>query len=160
MHAIAKVFIFFILFLTAPSIWAQQLPAGNTTAAESAVPQPRLMIEETVFEAGTVQPDSVIHHAFVVKNEGDAVLNIKSVRPGCGCSVAKYDKTIAPGESGKIDITVMVHKSWGGARLSKTAWVLSDDPVSSQAKVTILASVADSDSGGSDSAAPSSGKAE
>jgi uncharacterized protein DUF1573 len=48
------------------------------------------------------------------------------VKPGCGCTAAKFDKVIAPGKEGKIELVVDGNKVHG--EFSKAAEVTSNDP--------------------------------
>ena len=43
---------------------------------------PKMVISELTYDAGEVIKGTVIEHDFIVKNEGDAVLQIKSAKPG------------------------------------------------------------------------------
>jgi hypothetical protein len=45
-------------------------------------------------------------YAFVVRNRGNADLVIEDVKPGCGCTAAKFDRLVAPGKEGKIELVV------------------------------------------------------
>jgi hypothetical protein len=69
-----------------------------------------------------------VKYDFVVKNIGDAPLNILNVRPACGCTVAEFDKEIAPGEEGKISAAVDTRNFSYGEQV-KTIAVKTDDPV-------------------------------
>lgn len=44
--------------------------------------RPKLVMEEKEFDFGEVKENDVIEHAFKVLNRGNAVLEIKKVRPG------------------------------------------------------------------------------
>ena len=79
---------------------AKAKPAKTETAAEEKAP--RLTIVEPVKDYGTVAKGEKLDWAFVVKNTGDADLQIISAKPGCGCTVADYDKVIKPGETGRV----------------------------------------------------------
>jgi len=45
---------------------------------------------------------------FTVKNTGDAPLKLTTVKPSCGCTVVKFDSTIQPGKSTKIESVVNI----------------------------------------------------
>jgi hypothetical protein len=48
----------------------------------------------------------VVSHTYAFENRGNAVLEIKKVKPSCGCTAGKVDKKILkPGEKGEIKIT-------------------------------------------------------
>jgi hypothetical protein len=90
--------------------------------------QPKIDIPETRHDFGRVFERKQYVHDFIVYNRGDAELEIKNVRPTCGCTVTNYDKTIAPGKQGKIEFVLdgeKVHDEF-----NKNATVSSNDPVS------------------------------
>ena len=116
---------------------AQQPAPSQAPPGESVEPQPRLDIEAPVFDAGEIGPGTLVKHEFVIKNTGRAPLEIKEVKPGCGCAVADFDRIVEPGASGKINITIRVYPEWAGQHIRKAAWVLTNDPVSPQARVVV-----------------------
>jgi hypothetical protein len=65
-------------------------------------------------------------YAFVVRNRGNADLVIEDVKPGCGCTAAKFDKVIAPGKEGKIELVIDGSKVSG--QFSKATEVRTNDP--------------------------------
>jgi len=74
-----------------------------TTAVEmDAADGPKLMVPEKIMDMGRVAQGEVLNVDFAVVNEGDETLEIKAVRPTCGCTVADFDREIAPGKTGYI----------------------------------------------------------
>lgn len=144
--------------MLAVTAWAQQMPASKTNAAESERAKPRLVIEETSFDSGDVAPDTPMIHDFLVRNEGDAPLIIEEVRPGCGCSVADFDRTIAPGQTGKISIAVKVYNEWSGQNVRKVAWVFTNDPLNPQLRLIMTGHVLPPDQDGNKPPVPSAGQ--
>src|SRR5207248_7457492 len=55
---------------------------------------PRLTIVEPVKDFGTVAKGEKLDWAFQIKNTGTTDLQIISAKPGCGCTVADFDKVI------------------------------------------------------------------
>ncbi|UQZ90482.1 hypothetical protein C4J81_15210 [Deltaproteobacteria bacterium Smac51] len=110
---------------------------SDTAEVSETGPQPKLVIDSLSFEAEDIKPGSLIIHEFIIENHGEADLELKDVRPGCGCSVARYDKIIAPGASGKVDVQIRVYNEWAGQDISKSTWVLSNDPERPQITLTI-----------------------
>jgi hypothetical protein len=103
---------------------------------------PKIDFDTKVFKCGEVIEGKVdkINAVFNVKNTGNAVLTLKSVRPGCGCTVVKYDTNIQPGKSAKIESSVNI----GGYRpgpISKSITVTSNAPNDSVARLSIEATV-------------------
>jgi hypothetical protein len=76
---------------------------------------------------------------FTVKNTGAAPLDITSVRPTCGCTVANFDKTIQPGGTGKVEAEVDTTAFSGP--IAKSVLVFSNDPASPQVNLVIKAEV-------------------
>jgi len=103
--------------------------AAAATVAKPPAPQPTsqavLSLKETVYDSGVVMEGPPIEHVFEVQNPGKEALVIDSVRPGCGCTVARFDRTIPPGGSGKIVLTLDSKKVHGA--YTKTATVSSND---------------------------------
>jgi Protein of unknown function (DUF1573) len=77
-------------------------PAG----VDQAQAEPRAELTETSHDFGQVREDMTLVHDFVVKNLGDQNLQILDVDPDCACTVAKYDRVIPPGETGKITLQI------------------------------------------------------
>ena len=108
--------------------------------AKAAAPNgPQITFEETAFDAGEIPVGGKLSHDFVVKNTGSADLKITRVSPGCGCTVASFDKVIAPGQSGKITIEVKLYEEWSGRRISQSALVESNDPETRYVSLTVSA---------------------
>jgi len=66
---------------------------------------PSIQFDTKTFEFGTLSEGKVdvVKAVFNVKNKGDAVLKLKTVRPSCGCVVVKYDSAVGPGATGQIE---------------------------------------------------------
>ena len=64
---------------------------------------PRLVVEEPVYDYGTIPQGDKVDHIFHLTNSGDAVLEIHKVKTTCGCTVARdYPREIAPGASADL----------------------------------------------------------
>ena len=68
--------------------------------------EPKAEIPETSHDFGQVREGMTLVHDFMVKNLGDQDLRILLVDPDCACTVAKYDKVIPPGGTGKITLQI------------------------------------------------------
>jgi Protein of unknown function (DUF1573) len=141
-----RIFGITLAFLVTGSLAIAETPAkpeakkaeaqAEQKAAEKA---PRLTIVEPVKDYGTVPKGDKLDWAFVVKNTGDADLQIISAKPGCGCTVADFDKVIKPGETGKV--TAHVDTTNFAGPIAKTVTVESNDPNTPTAQLTIHAVV-------------------
>jgi len=110
-------------------------------AAPAAAPEakPALDITERVKDFGLVAKGELLKAVFEVKNVGTADLEITSVRPTCGCTVANYDKTIKPGETGKIEADVDTTAFTGP--IAKSVLVFTNDGASAQVNLVVKAEV-------------------
>jgi hypothetical protein len=69
-------------------------------------PSPRLAFAEKEFNFGKQVIGSKIEHVYRFKNEGDADLIIRRVKPSCGCTAALLSsERIPPGGAGEIKVT-------------------------------------------------------
>jgi Protein of unknown function (DUF1573) len=95
-------------------------PPGHTSG-------PRIEFATTVFDFGKISSGEVVRHDFVFTNVGNATLEIKEVRPGCGCTTAgTWDKQVEPGKTGTIPLQLN-SANFGGA-VTKSATVTCNDP--------------------------------
>ena len=120
-----------LVLLPAPPAWAAEL-------------RPRLVIDEPVFEGGEFRPGATLSHEFTLRNEGAAALEIEEVRTGCSCTVAAYDRIIAPGGQGRVRLTVEVYREWAGRDLRRTVWLTTNDPEAAQVSLVVRGRVAES----------------
>ncbi len=84
-----------------------------------------------------------IQAAFIVKNTGDSALRLVTVKPGCGCTVVKFDSIIEPGKSTKLEAEVNI-KGYRSGPLSKGISVISSAdkaPVRLTIEATIQAAI-------------------
>jgi hypothetical protein len=128
-----------VLPATADSPAATPPPA--TTAAPAAAPaaSPKLVAVEAVRDVGKVNKGENVEVVFELRNTGTTPLTITDVRPTCGCTVARYDATIAPGGTGKVHAAVDTSDFAGP--IAKTVTVLSNDAANPRLTLTIKATV-------------------
>lgn len=119
-----------VLALAFPGVdaWAQQ-------ASGSGAGKPSIHISRMRYDFGKVFEKDRYEYRFVVENRGDAGLEIKSVSPACGCTVADYDTFIEPGGTGEIFLYLDGHQVSG--RFEKSATVVSNDPAHPSVQLTI-----------------------
>ena len=65
------------------------------------IPAPAILVEKPLVDGGEVLRGDLVHADFTVKNTGEAPLEIVA-KPGCGCTLVEYDKTIPPGGAGHV----------------------------------------------------------
>ncbi len=81
---------------------APGLPAVTPAAAAA----PGVVLAETQHDFGEVYEDRQLSHTFVIKNNGNATLEILKVDPDCACTASKYDRTVPPGGQGEITLSI------------------------------------------------------
>lgn len=114
---------------------AALLVAGVALAAG----KPKAVVVEPIKEAGTVPKGEKVVHAFQIRNEGDAPLSITDVRASCGCTVAKYDLTVLPGQTGQVRVELDT-STFNGA-IAKGVTVYTSDTDNPQFELTVRAKV-------------------
>jgi hypothetical protein len=118
---------------------AAALEAKKAETAKEAEKAPRLTIVEPVKDYGTIPKGEKLDWSFVVKNTGDSDLQIIAAKPGCGCTVADFDKVIKPGETGKV--TAHVDTAAFAGPIAKTVTLETNDPTTPTSQLTIHAVV-------------------
>jgi len=113
--------------------------AKKAEVAKEAEKAPRLTIVEPVKDYGTIAKGEKLDWSFLVKNTGDTDLQIIAAKPGCGCTVADFDKVIKPGETGKV--TAHVDTTAFAGPIAKTVTLETNDPTTPTSQLTIHAIV-------------------
>jgi len=116
---------------------AAKAKAATTEPADEKAP--RLTLVEPVKDYGTIPRGDKLDWAFEVKNTGDTDLQIISAKPGCGCTVADFDKVIKPGQTGKV--TAHVDTTAFAGPIAKTVTLETNDPNTPTAQLTLKAIV-------------------
>lgn len=117
--------------LAAAALWL----AGGTVSAAA----PQVVVRESIHDAGTVARGASLEHTFSIANEGDAPLEIVEVQPTCGCTVADFDRQIAPGRSGEIAVVLDTSKLKGA--VAKSIRVLTNDAEAPEITLVFKANV-------------------
>lgn len=121
---------FYILVLVTVPLLSAQTPQGA----------PKMQVDQVTFDAGSMyRSGQTLDHAFVIKNNGNADLNILSATPGCGCTVTKFDKVVAPGAEGKVYASVDLSHFKGP--IAKYVDVVTNDPNQNKVRLTLKADV-------------------
>ena len=102
----------------------------------SVLAQPRIFIENTVFDWGTTpEGNDRLRHSFIVVNRGTDTLRITNIRSSCGCTVPKYDSIVAPGRTGNI--TAEFNKAGRTGHQTSNLTVFTNDPESEHVRLTL-----------------------
>jgi hypothetical protein len=92
--------------------WAADLPSGGSAllGEQPAAPSagtPKAQVVEPAYNFGTALSGPPLDHVFMIKNVGNAPLEIRNVSASCGCTAAKPSKNIlAPGEVATISASI------------------------------------------------------
>ncbi len=100
---------------------------------------PNMVVPEKVKDVGTVAQGEMVEVDFSIINEGTDSLQVKAVRPTCGCTVADYDKEIAAGGTGLVKAKLDT-KDFSGP-ISKSILIMTNDPREPTVSVVIKADV-------------------
>jgi hypothetical protein len=104
------------------------------------VAPPKIQFKEETWDFGKVKQGEILTHEFVFKNIGEAPLSIRKVRTSCGCTAALVsEQKVAPGKEGQIQVTF--NSGGYGAKVAKSIYVDSDDPVRPNVELTIVAEI-------------------
>lgn len=113
-----------LVALTPLPLPAQTAPAPTPPALVAA---PKIQFAANTFEFGKVPVGTVVRATFVLTNTGTAPLEIKDVRPGCGCTTAgAWDRWIEPGKT--TTIALQLNTANFGGVVVKNATVTCNDP--------------------------------
>ena len=104
----------------AAAILAACLPAWCDAA-------PCLVCEVPVFDFGSSDGSCNIRHDFLLRNTGDALLTLGTVRTGCGCTSARLStNSLPPGNSAALTASLDLRGRSGPQRIS--IYVETNDP--------------------------------
>jgi hypothetical protein len=98
---------------------------------------PQAVVDKPVVDVGKVKKGEPIRQEFVIRNTGDAPLEITEVKPSCGCTVAEYDAVIAPGGSGRVKVEIETDSFGGG--LAKSVTVFTSDAANPRLDLVVKA---------------------
>lgn len=129
-----------VLMLTAGiSAMAAEPKAKAVETEKKSEAVPRLTLVDPLKDFGTVPKGQKLDWTFQIKNTGKADLQLLSVQPACGCTVAEYDKVIKPGATGKV--TAHVDTTNFSGPISKAVTIQTNDPNTPTSQLTLTAMV-------------------
>ncbi len=85
----------------------------------------RFRVEEASLDLGRVIAGRTAYATYTFRNDGPVPVRILRVKPSCGCTVADYDRVIAPGGSGRLRASVSTMAQQSGS-FSKSIHVETD----------------------------------
>jgi hypothetical protein len=101
--------------------------------------RPKAVVVDPIRDVGPVAKGEKLNQDFEIRNDGNAPLEIIEVKPACGCTVASFDKSVAPGKSGKVHVVLETVTFTGP--ISKGVTVFTSDPANPQIELTVRAKV-------------------
>lgn len=101
--------------------------------------EPKAIPVEPIKSFDQVARGELLVHDFLIKNEGDATLEITNVHPACGCTVASFDEKIEPGKVGKV--TAKVDTQDFSGPISKSIAVFTSDKTNPKLQLVVKADV-------------------
>ncbi len=110
-----------------------------TVASAQGEAVPKAVPVEPVKDLAIVPKGELIVHQFLIRNEGNAPLELTDVHPACGCTVAEFDRVVPPGGVGKV--TAKLDTSSFNGPISKSIAVLTNDPANPKLQLVIKAEV-------------------
>lgn len=88
---------------------------------------PHLTVPQGLYAFGQIYRGEKVQHHFLLKNEGEAELEIQNVRASCGCTAASpSQKAVPPGGEAYIEVTFDSRNFVG--KVTKTVLVDTNDP--------------------------------
>ncbi len=100
---------------------------SSAQAQDQALKQPKLTIDEVLYDAGEVARDQVVEHTFKIRNSGDAALTILDVILPPNLEIVSRPTSLRPGEAGEIHVRVPLLYDKPEA-LIKQIQLLTNDP--------------------------------
>ena len=98
-----------------------------------------LAFDHTVYDCGRIYLGDPVRGVFHYTNKTDRKLLIKSVKTGCGCTVAKLTKNeLEPGEFGEVEIKVKIKRFRGGP-ISYSAIFITEPPLQPRPTIRVKA---------------------
>ena len=94
-------------------------------------PLPRAKLAAPEFDWGSVVQGELLHHTFVLRNEGTAPLKVLKVTSNCGCTSTHFSDEIAPGEEGSVTLEIDTSDLFG-EMIRKNATIFTNDPAAAQ----------------------------
>ncbi|HWL93073.1 MAG TPA: DUF1573 domain-containing protein [Phycisphaerae bacterium] len=99
-------------------------PGAPGVKPGSAIPSPTVVLkpgevpavkfDTPIYDFGRVKSGSNVNHDFYFTNTGTGPLEILTVKPSCGCTVAgQYDRIVQPTQTGKIPMTMSLKNASG-----------------------------------------------
>ncbi|MBL4885853.1 MAG: DUF1573 domain-containing protein [Planctomycetaceae bacterium] len=101
---------------------------------------PQAVVVDGIYDFGSMEVDQTLSHEFVIKNEGEGVLQLKKGRSTCKCTVVNFEEAeLAPGES--ISILLEWTPKAIDPSFSHAGYLKTNDPVNEEISIAVTGRV-------------------
>jgi len=100
---------------------------------------PAAEIAKPVIDVGVVAKGEAIEQLFEIRNGGDEALEILDVQSACGCAVAEFDRSIAPGATGTVKAVISTESLDGP--IAKSVTLYTNDPTNPRLDLVVKANI-------------------
>jgi len=116
-------------------VWDQA--AARTPVATTDVKRPAVQVDNETFDFGTMDVHATGSHEFVLRNVGDAPLELNQGSTSCKCTLSELaaNTVVPPGGETKVKLT-WTAKEFAGP-FQQTATILTNDPSRSRVVLTV-----------------------
>src|SRR5690606_25857396 len=112
-------------------------------SADQLAKAPKLTIQSSTYDFGTIKEGQKISREFVLTNSGKSNLNIRTTKSSCSCTVTDIGKTdLKPGESVNLKVTFDSTDRRGTQQ--KSISIYSNDPQNPTQRVILKGRVVES----------------
>ena len=116
--------------MTMAAVWSVGSVMAQPAAVSTNGGTPKIQFATMSHDFGRLSSGQVARHDFIFTNTGNAVLEITSVKPACGCTTAgEWSKLVEPGQTGTI--ALQFNSAGFSGMVVKTATITCTDPAAS-----------------------------
>ncbi len=117
-------------------------PTAATTPAPTNTGGGKIQFQMPNYDFGKSKAGDPVKYTFVFTNTGTETLEVKNVRPGCGCTTAgEWTRKVQPGDTGNIPIQVNIAATWPNGPVAKYVDVDSSDPTQASVRLNIRGTI-------------------
>jgi len=127
-------------------VGSNALPAGHKSSSptprrpQPGLTDPRVEVDEGLYEFGTMQRGTTREHSFVIRNVGHAPLTLSAGPTTCKCTLSEVtSEPIQPGESTRVRVEWTARTGTGSFR--QMATVMTNDPLQSRLELVVSGTV-------------------
>jgi hypothetical protein len=114
-------------------------PVATTATTTKATSKSNISFTSTEFDWGAVNEGEKIEHRFAFTNSGTETLEVLEAKPGCGCTVTDFSRSVEPGGEGYVLGTVNSANMKG--KQTKYITVHTNSEASPEIKLTLTGEI-------------------